>query len=66
MFERRTDEENLQLVFNQMLETNAPYRNEIIRCLCKLSPEEWEIFGKKLIEIGDALKSANENEGERP
>lgn len=64
MFERKTDEENLQLVFNQMMETNAPYRNEIIRCLCKLSPEEWKIFGKRLLEIGDAIRLAEGEEGE--
>lgn len=64
MFEHKTDEENLQLVFNQMMETNAPYRNKIIRCLCELSPEEWKIFGKKLLEIGDAIRSAEGEEGE--
>ena len=42
--------------FGRMLKEDVPYRNEIILCLSRMSPEGWKAVGDKILEIAEEIK----------
>lgn len=56
MYKEVSEEEALSEFFGRMLKEDVPYRNEIILCLSRMSPEEWKSVGDKILEIADEIK----------
>lgn len=63
MYKEVSEEEALSEFFGRMLKEDVPYRNEIILCLSRMSPEGWKAVGDKILEIADEIrKKGNEEE----
>ena len=56
MYKEVSEEEALSEFFGRMLKEDVPYRNEIILCLSRMSPEGWKAVGDKILEIADEIK----------
>ena len=62
MYKEVSEEEALSEFFGRMLKEDVPYRNEIILCLSRMSPEGWKAVGEKILEIADEIRKKGNEE----
>ena len=62
MYKEVSEEEALSEFFGRMLKEDVPYRNEIILCLSRMSPEGWKAVEEKILEIADEIRKKGNEE----
>lgn len=46
----------IQMISPKSSQRKSQYRNEIILCLSRMSPEGWKAVGDKILEIAEEIK----------